>query len=263
MINNTPRLPRRIGPAFLLTIFLASILASCNFPTAGHSLTASTSIPTQNPTNNPVVETVNALAETVVPSPTDTLSPTGTPLPTDTMSPTDTLMPGTVTPNQFTVIADKSAANIRRGPGLAFNAVGGLVKGATTTVFGRNSDGTWIYVAIPDQPGKFGWVTSLAQYVTVSVNPMDLPLTTYDQPVPAYIQNCTDHTLLVTPGNITIADRNNTNHKVQLFPNIYFIYDENVKDSSDNIMQIRTVTLVEGQTIDIAKDGKGKVYSCP
>jgi uncharacterized protein YgiM (DUF1202 family) len=168
-----------------------------------------------------------------------------------------------VTPNQFTVIADKSAANIRRGPGLAYNATGGLLKGASTTVFGRNPDGTWIYVAIPGQPGTFGWVTALPQYVTVSVNVMDLPLMTYGQPVPAFLQNCTEHTLLVTPGNISIPDRSNTNNKVQLNPNTYFVFDENVKDSNDNIVQIRTVTLVEGQTIDITKDGKGKVNSCP
>jgi uncharacterized protein YgiM (DUF1202 family) len=254
----TSQNPRRFGPALMLTILLASILASCNLPTSPRPLPVSANSPT-----NSVIETVNALAQTVAPSPTATISPTATPVPSDTQSPTETLMPGTVTPNQFTVIADKSAANIRRGPGLAYNAIGGLVKGATTTVFGRNTDGTWIYVAIPGQPGKFGWVTSLAQFVTVSVNAMDLPLMTYDQPVAAFIQNCTDHTLLVTPGSITIADRSNTNHKVQLNPNIYFIFDENVKDSNDKIVQIRTVTLVEGQTIDIAKDGKNKSYSCP
>lgn len=249
---------RRVRPALMLTILLASILASCNLPTSPRPLPVSANSPT-----NSVIETVNALAETVAPTATATTSPTTTVTTTDTLSPTETLLPGTVTPNQFTVIADKSAANIRRGPGLAYNATGGLVKGGSTTVFGRNTDGSWIYVAIPGQPGKFGWVTSLAQYVTVSVNVMDLPLMTYDQPVAAFIQNCTDHTLLVSPGNINIADRSNTNHKVQLNPNIYFIYDENVKDSNDKIVQIRTVTLVEGATIDIAKDGKGKVYTCP
>ena len=260
---NTPQLPRRIGPSVLLTILLASILASCNLPTGNSNLPVTANSPTNNPNNNSVVETVNALAQTVAPTSTATVSPTVTQTPTETMSSTDTLMPGTVTPNQLSVIADKSAANIRRGPGLAYNAIGGLVKGASTIIYGRNSDGTWIYVAIPGQPGKFGWVTSLPQYVTLSVNVMDLPLMTYDQPSPAFIQNCTEHTLLVTPGNITIADRNNSNHKVQLNPNIYFIFDENVRDTKDNIVQIRTVTLVEGQTVDIAKDGKGKGYTCP
>jgi Bacterial SH3 domain. len=161
------------------------------------------------------------------------------------------------------VVADKPAANIRRGPALAYNATGGLLKDTSTTVYGRNQDGFWIYVAIPGQPGKFGWMTSLPQYVTVSVNVMDLPVMTYDQPVPAFIQNCTEHTLFVTPGNVTISDRNNSNHKVQLNPNIYLIFDENVKDTKNNIVQINTVTLSEGQTINISKDGKGKSYSCP
>ena len=256
----SPPSHKRSAPAIMLTILLATILASCNFPTAASTLT----VPIINPTN-PIVDTVNALEQTVGPSPTDTVSPTvtQTPSPTETLNPTDTLMPATVTPNQAIVIASGSAANIRRGPGLAYNATGGLLKGASTTIYGRNSDGTWIYVAIPGQPGTFGWVTSLPQYVSVSVNVMDLPLISYNQPVPAYLQNCTDHTLLVNPGNITLADRNNTNHIVRFYPNIYQIYDENVKDSSDNYLWIRTVTLVEGQTYDIAKDGNSKVYSCP
>jgi uncharacterized protein YgiM (DUF1202 family) len=254
----TPQYHTRIGPAVMLAILLASVLSSCNFPTGAQSLPVSANSPT-----NSVVETVNALAQTVVPSPTDTVTPTTTATPTDTMTPTDTLMPATITPNTFTVVADKTAANIRRGPGLAYNATGGLVKGATTTVFGRNQDGFWIYVAIPGQPGKFGWMTSLPQYVTVSVNVTDLPIMTYDQPVPAFIQNCTEHTLFVTPGNVTIPDRNNSTHKVQLNPNIYLIFDENVKDTKDNIVQINTVTLSEGQTVNITKDGKGKSYSCP
>jgi len=182
------------------------------------------------------------------------------------MTPTDTLTPtpaASATANQATVTASITAANIRRGPSLAYNATGGLLLGTSTTVYGRNSDGTWIYVAIPGQSGKYGWMTALAQYVTVSVNVMDLPLAPYGPPVPAFIENCTNHTLLVAPGNISIPDRNNTNNKVQLYPDTYYVFDEYVKDLHNNNVQVLTVNLVEGEIADIVKNGNGNMYSCP
>ncbi|HMD87907.1 MAG TPA: hypothetical protein VKF38_01975, partial [Anaerolineaceae bacterium] len=221
---NKPELLNRSGLALMLIIFLTSILSSCNFPTAASSLPASANSPT-----NPVAETIAVLSQTQVPSPTATPSPTNTVTPsasptlTETMTATNTPMPASLTPNQYMVIASGSAANIRRGPGLAYNSTGGLLKNASTTVYGRNTDGSWIYVAIPGQPGTFGWVTALPQYVTVSVNVMNLPLIPYSQPVPAYIQNCTDHTLLVNPGSIAITDHT----RKQFYPNDYQIYDEN------------------------------------
>jgi len=81
---NTPQLPRRIGPSVLLTILLASILASCNLPTGNSNLPVTANSPTNNPNNNSVVETVNALAQTVAPTSTATVSPTVTQTPTET-----------------------------------------------------------------------------------------------------------------------------------------------------------------------------------
>ena len=264
-MDKTTQSSKQFEPVILLAVLFIFLLSSCNFPTGANSLPASANSPTNNPTNNPVLETVNALSQTIEPSATVAVISTATQSPTEvpTVVPSDTSLPVTITPNQATVFADKSAANIRRGPGLAYNATGGLPKGVSTAVYGRNSDGSWVYVAIPDQPGKFGWVTSLPQYVTLSVDVMSLELIPYEQPVPAFIQNCTDHTMLLNPGNITLSDRNNTGNKKQFFPNIYLIYDENVNDTSGNFLQIRTVTLVEGQTLQITKDGKGKSYSCP
>src|SRR5271157_670949 len=239
-----PKLLRRFGSAFLPILLFASILSACNFASSTPTLPVSATS-----TNIPVVNTLAAPTQTVAPSPTASPSPTLAPTPSEVVTPTETLVPtmaASLTTSQATVIADKSASNIRRGPGLAYDITGGLLKGATTAVYGRNPDGTWIYVAIPGQPGKYGWVTGQPQYVTVSVNVMDLPLVAFDQPAPAYIENCTEHTVYVTPGNVSIPDRSNTDNKAQFNPGTYLVFDQHVTDSKGNIVQINTVTLVEG-----------------
>jgi uncharacterized protein YgiM (DUF1202 family) len=246
---------------FVWSSLISLVLAGCNLPTG----------PSQPTTTAPTVsieQTVAAMLQTVIPTASPTLENTPTPLPTSTPTVTATAVipiSGQAPSNNGLgqVIADKSAANIRRGPGLEYNLVGGLLKGATTDIYGRDQSGNWLYVAIPNQPGQFGWVTSLSAYVTVAGNIQSLPLQGYTAAVPAYLQNCTPDIMLVQFGNMAIPPASSKPDNILRFnPNYYKIFDEKYKNEDGSLVQVLSITLQEGQTIQITTDGKGKNHTC-
>jgi hypothetical protein len=68
-----------------------------------------------------------------------------------------------------------AAVNLRAQPDLNAEYLGILDIGATTMAVGRNADGSWIEIAVPDQPGVTVWVfTGLIQ---LSGSPDALPVT--------------------------------------------------------------------------------------
>lgn len=68
-----------------------------------------------------------------------------------------------------------ATVNLRAGPGEQTQTLGILDVGASTTAVGRNTDGTWIQIAVPGQPDLTVWV--LTSLVQVSGQVEGLPVT--------------------------------------------------------------------------------------
>lgn len=97
--------------------------------------------------------------------PTPTLAATATPLPT--LAPTDvptaipptlaqpTALPASVT---FPTITADQNTNCRVGPGTRYAVASGFLKGAVSTVQGRDTTKDWWYIVSPTTPGQFCWV---------------------------------------------------------------------------------------------------------
>src|SRR5581483_2969651 len=96
----------------------------------------------------------------VLPTATVELVPTRAPQPTQapTEEPQPTQAPKPVTATTTDVL------NIRQGPARTTASLGKLQKGQTVTVVGRNGDGTWLQIQIPDKT-DLGWVS--AEFVTI------------------------------------------------------------------------------------------------
>lgn len=55
-------------------------------------------------------------------------------------------------------VATDEAIRIREGPGTDYEAIGALAPGACITIFGRNADASWVYMATADS--FTGWVAA-------------------------------------------------------------------------------------------------------
>lgn len=109
----------------------------------------------------PTEELPTQTAIAVLPTETVELEPTVEEQPTQeepTPEPDVTNEPQPVTATTTDVL------NIRQGPGTTNRALGKLPQGTTVTVVGKNDDGSWLQIQIPDKPDR-GWVS--AQFVTV------------------------------------------------------------------------------------------------
>jgi len=226
--------------AFLL------LITACNLPTAA----APTLLPTQAATALPVSPTAPSLptplppTESLPPAPTPSLAPSWT----ATLSPTAAPVTVSATGN----------LNVRRGPGVGYNPVGGLLKGETATATARDANGEWLYISLASS--KPGWVSILTKFSTVSGDVQSLPVMNVDPPKPAYFRNCTFHPMLVKPAGITVPPQNESpQNKVQFNPGDYEVKDTSVA-GEPTVME---ATLFEGQTIDIRTDGIPNTYSCP
>ncbi len=125
-----------------------------------------------------VSATLTAIAETAsAKSPGQAPTLTASPLPPGaTAAPSNTPCAPTVTANLN--------ANVRKGPGTVYDAVGALLTGQSAPISGKNADGTWWYITFPSAPGGYGWIagsTVTAACVPSSVAVIAAPPT----PVPA------------------------------------------------------------------------------
>lgn len=120
----------------------------------------------QQPTEEPT-----EVVSDVLPTATVELPPTKAPRPTQaaTQAPKPTEAPKVVKATTNEVL------NIRQGPSRTTTSLGKLPKGTTVTVAGRNGDGTWLQIQIPDST-KLGWVS--ADFVTVEGDVNTLPVVT-------------------------------------------------------------------------------------
>lgn len=151
-------------------------LASCNLP-SGEAGTGDTS----DLTVEEMQGTLTALA--VQPGGaapfTATFTPSGsTDASTQTPSPTATPCTPIVTANVD--------ANIRFGPGTIYDQIGALLTGQFAQVDGKNSAGTWWYIAKSGLPGGHGWIagsTVTASCLPASVAVIAAPPTPTPKPV--------------------------------------------------------------------------------
>jgi uncharacterized protein YgiM (DUF1202 family) len=153
-----------------LILVLMFILAACNLPASATPTSTLTSTPTSTTT------------------PDATVTSTVTPLPTIIPSPTQAAL---------TVRAKDLPVNCRFGPGLVFEIVGIVKPNQSTRVVGRTSDGLWLNVQDPGNPGGICWVaasTVETKGEIASLSVVNAPLVTV-----------TSLTVRVEPSKITVA----------------------------------------------------------
>lgn len=196
-------------------------------------------------------------------TPTATFTATQPPAATNTPAaatepPAPTLSP---TPNDVTVTASPNGSlGILRGPSLYYDVLGYLQNSQSSTAVARNSDGSWLYMAVPNYPTVYGWAYVKSIYSTTQGDVNTLPVKLVDPAVAAYIRNCTFHPMLIQPGNVLLQPQTDlSNRKKQFPPGSYTAYDQ----SAQGKPQVLTITLKEGDSVDILKDGLKNAYTCP
>jgi hypothetical protein len=159
------------------------------------------------------------------------------------------------------ITADGGNLNVRRGPGIGYNPVSGLLKGELSTAIARDETGEWLKLSsIPKLPGKTGWVNAKTKYSLVKGDVMSLPVEKMDPPKPAYVMNCTFHPLDVYPAGVSVPPQNEKpKNKVEISPGEYEVFDSTISDSKS----IASITVLEGEIARIKTDGLGNSYSCP
>jgi hypothetical protein len=239
MIFRAPKLIARFVSAILLFT-----LSACVFKTQ-----------TSNATNTPMpsetlaVETATAaLQNTIAPTP---ISPSAISTITLTMTPGLPLV---------TITAINGNLYIRRGSGSDFNPVGALLQGQTETASGRDILGEWLYIPIPSETGKFGWVSTLTIYSSIGGHIMDLPVVDSALAIPAFIENCSTHNMIVQPVSVILPPVSQfPNNIVRFDPGEYTIQDYDLAHNPT----VTVVDLKEGETYQITAMGTAAQHKCP
>ncbi len=106
--------------------------------------------------------TQGVVIPTVTPGPTDTHTPepseTAEPA-TETPEPTEAPATATDVPIDFLTV--DVGANVRTGPGVAYPVIANLAAGATATVIGKDSSGTWFVIETSRTSNGQGWIAGL------------------------------------------------------------------------------------------------------
>jgi hypothetical protein len=178
-------------------------------------------------------------------------------LPTET-----TAAAASVTPSVSSAViitAESGSLSIRRGPSTYYNVLGYLQIGQNSIATARDTSGDWLYVAIPSNPTASGWVAAATQYSSVQGDINSLEVKTVGAAQAIIIRNCTYHPMLITPINLLLSPQNEApNNAGSVAPGDYAAYDQSVGNT-----QVKTMSLVEGDTVIISTDGLGNTYSCP
>lgn len=162
------------------------------------------------------------------------------------------------TSSQVVITAATGSLSIRRGPGIAYNLLGFLQDGQTGVATARDESSSWLYIPIPSYPSVFGWVSASTSYATIDGDISSLPVMSVSKAEPITIRNCTYHPVLITPINILLTPQNEVpNNQVVVLPGDYTASDQSVA------AQILTMSLQEGDWVDIKTDGLGNTYTCP
>ena len=173
-----------------------------------------------------------------------------------TEPPTYTATPGTAV---ITVRAVNGNMNVRRGPGIDYNTTGVLTDGETAIAIGRDRIRRWLYVEYPTVSGTPGWVSVLTEFTEIEGDIDDLPVISVDPAAPAYIRNCTKHTLWVLPARVELLPKTSEPYNEERFPpGAYQIFDLDV--SSDET--IDEINLREGLFVEVIRDGNYEKSKC-
>ncbi len=196
-----------------------------------------------------------------VASPEAPLSPSATPLSPPTVAPAATdILP---TPQQsVTITAADGNIFIRRGPGMQYNPVGILIKGTSAQVIAQDVLSDWVQINIPGQDTT-GWVSIQTPYSKIDGDLSQLPDFTFTEwPAPAYIKNCTEHDMFITPGNTYLPSlymNAQYLNEVQVDPGTYVAYDMFYPEEPE----AQTLEIHEGMTGYITINGVGEGHKCP
>ncbi len=188
-------------------------------------------------------------------------SSSATPLSPPTVAPTATVILPTPLPS-VTITAVDGNIYIRRGPGLPYNPIGVLAKGVSAQVIAQDVLSKWVQIHIPDLDTT-GWVSIQTPYSKIDGDLSQIPDFTFTEwPAPAYIKNCTEHDMFITPGN-TYLPSLYTNAKYlneyQVDPGTYIAYDMYYPDEPEaQVLEVR-----EGVTVYITINGRGEGHKCP
>ena len=226
-----------------------------NFLLLSMALLAQACLPAQTQPTEPSEE-----AQTVVEdAPMPTATATETPLPTPTIAPTTE---PTATPApRVRVQAIGGNLYIRRGPSTLYDRIGVLKSGEQAEVIGRDVLSKWVQVKIPGSE-QTGWISILTEYSQIDGDLSQVNSFTFtDFPQPSYIENCTEHDLLVLPNEFYLYSlyTNSTYlNEVQVDPGVYTIKDLSVEGEPVYL----TVDVREGQTVYITVNALDETHLC-
>ncbi len=204
--------------------------------------------------------TTDEKPQTATPSRLPSAVSASTPLPTATIASTPTQIP---TPQPaVTITAASGNLYIRRGPDMAYNRIGVLKQGESAAVIGQDMLSRWVQIKIPNSDST-GWVSLMTSYSQIQGDLKNVPRFTFtDFPKAAYIKNCTEHVLLVMPGEYYLENLfTNAQYlnEVRVDSGVYSIYDVTLPDEP----LIQTVDMQEGETAYITVNGLGETHKCP
>jgi uncharacterized protein YgiM (DUF1202 family) len=66
------------------------------------------------------------------------------------------------------MVTARIGLNIRSGPGVEYEVIGGLREGDSAQIAGKNADGSWWQIVYPANSGGRGWVSARSQYSTAT-----------------------------------------------------------------------------------------------
>ncbi len=165
------------------------------------------------------------------------------------------------TPPAVTITAVNGNLAIRNGPDPVFDAISVLKNGDTLPALARSVLDGWVEVPLPDQSGKTGWVSTKTPYSVVSGNVLNLPkIMTVEWPTGSYIQNCTNHRMLVEPTNRRLSPVGDSSTNRAWFPpGLYTVYDLDMA-GEPYVMNIKLMAHTE---VNIHKNGNRQWWNCP
>jgi hypothetical protein len=163
------------------------------------------------------------------------------------------------TPKRITFTVTGGNMNVRRGPSIDYNYVGVLYDGETAKAVGRDRISRWVMIELPRQPGVKGWVTTETDYSSVQGDVSILPFVQVEPASPAFIRNCTKHTMQISPTAVELLSKFDEPYNEERFGvGVYQVYDL----ENPHIEPIQEISLSEGRTVDIRVDWAGERSKC-
>ncbi len=188
---------------------------------------------------------------------------TATPTPPSTPTPAPVILEPSPTPKPPVILtAVDGNLFIRRGPNTRYNPIGVLREGTSAVVIARDMLGEWAQIVLPNSEAT-GWVSVLTRYSKIEGDWKSLPDFTFtDWPLPAYVKNCTEHDLVLEPGDIYLYNLY-TNaqylNEAQVDPGLYTVHDMFLPGAPE----IQKIYVKEGMTVYITVNGLGEKHKCP